>query len=67
MSLIKPSMSLAGVESTVLSPSKTSHALMSAEVRAEQGIADGLIRFSVGIEEVEDLKQDILQALESIK
>ncbi|WP_282111484.1 trans-sulfuration enzyme family protein [Maribacter stanieri] len=67
LSLIKPSMSLAGVESTVLSPSKTSHALMSAEVRAEQGIADGLIRFSVGIEEVEDLKKDILQALESIK
>jgi cystathionine beta-lyase/cystathionine gamma-synthase len=65
--LIKPSMSLAGVESTVISPTKTSHALMSAEVRAEQGIADGLIRFSVGIEEVEDLKQDILQALESIK
>lgn len=67
LSLIKPSMSLAGVESTVLSPSKTSHALMSTEVRAEQGIADGLIRFSVGIEEVEDLKKDILQALESIK
>ncbi|HDZ05852.1 hypothetical protein LCGC14_0123100 [marine sediment metagenome] len=67
LSLIKPSMSLAGVESTVISPTKTSHALMSAEVRAEQGIADGLIRFSVGIEEVEDLKQDILQALESIK
>ena len=67
LSLIKPSMSLAGVESTVISPTKTSHALMSAEVRAEQGIADGLIRFSVGIEEIEDLKEDILQALESIK
>ena len=67
LQLIKPSMSLAGVESTVLSPTQTSHALMSAEVRAEQGIADGLIRFSVGIEEVEDLKQDILQALKSLK
>ncbi len=67
LKLIKPSMSLAGVESTVLSPAKTSHALMSAEVRAEQGIADGLIRFSVGIEESEDLIQDILQALEAIK
>ncbi|WP_324027612.1 PLP-dependent aspartate aminotransferase family protein [Maribacter sp. BPC-D8] len=67
LELIKPSMSLAGVESTVISPTQTSHALMSAEVRAEQGIADGLIRFSVGIEEVEDLKQDILQALESLK
>tara|TARA_R110002126_G_scaffold15010_1_gene61985 strand:- start:193 stop:1353 length:1161 start_codon:yes stop_codon:yes gene_type:complete len=67
LKLIKSSMSLAGVESTVLSPTKTSHALMSAEVRAEQGIADGLIRFSVGIEEPEDLIQDILQALATIK
>ncbi len=67
LKLIKSSMSLAGVESTVLSPTKTSHALMSAEVRAEQGIADGLIRFSVGIEEPEDLIQDILQALSTIK
>lgn len=67
LQLIKPSMSLAGVESTVLSPSKTSHSLMSAEVRASQGIADGLIRFSVGIEEVEDLKSDILQAIDAIK
>ena len=58
LKLIKSSMSLAGVESTVLSPTKTSHALMSADVRAEQGIADGLIRFSVGIEEPEDLIQD---------
>ena len=60
-------MSLAGVESTVLSPTQTSHALMSAEVRAEQGISDGLIRFSLGIEEIEDLKNDIQQALNSIK
>lgn len=67
LKLIKSSMSLAGVESTLISPTKTSHALMSAEVRAEQGIADGLIRFSVGIEEPEDLIQDILQALEAIK
>ncbi|WP_396634628.1 trans-sulfuration enzyme family protein [Maribacter sp. R86514] len=67
LNLIKPSMSLAGVESTFISPTQTSHALMSAEVRAEQGIADGLIRFSVGIEEVEDLKEDILQAIAQIK
>jgi cystathionine beta-lyase len=67
LKLIKSSMSLAGVESTVLSPTKTSHALMSPEVRAKQGIADGLIRFSVGIEEPEDLMQDILQALAAIK
>ncbi len=67
LKLIKSSMSLAGVESTLLSPSKTSHALMSAEVRAEQGISDGLIRFSIGIEELEDLQYDISQALEAVK
>ncbi|RRQ48567.1 PLP-dependent transferase [Maribacter algicola] len=67
LELIKSSMSLAGVESTVLSPTKTSHALMSPEVREEQGIKDGLIRFSVGIEEVEDLIVDIESALKIVK
>ncbi len=63
LGLIKSSMSLAGVESTVLSPTQTSHALMGPEVRAQQGIKDGLIRFSVGIEEVADLIDDIESAL----
>jgi len=67
LKLIKPSMSLAGVESTVLSPSQTSHALLGAEERKRQGIKDGLIRFSVGIEETEDLIADIEQALEEVK
>ena len=67
LSLIKPSMSLAGVESTMLLPVKTSHALMSPEDRKKQGIKDGLIRFSVGIEEVEDIIYDIEQALAVVK
>ena len=67
LQLIKPSMSLAGVESTVLSPSQTSHALLGAEERERQGIKDGLIRFSVGIEEPEDLIADIEQALKQVK
>ena len=67
LGLIKPSMSLAGVESTMLSPVKTSHALMSAEDREKQGIKDGLIRFSVGIEETNDLINDIDQALTKVK
>lgn len=67
LQLIKSSMSLAGVESTVLSPSQTSHALMGPEERKRQGIADGLIRFSVGIEEPEDLIADIEQALERVR
>ncbi len=67
LQLIRPAMSLAGVESTVLSPALTSHALLGPEERSRQGIADGLIRFSVGIEEVEDLIFDIEQALTKIK
>lgn len=65
--LIKPSMSLAGVESTILSPAKTSHGLLSPEARKKQGISDGLLRFSVGIEEVADLKNDIESAFNKIK
>jgi len=60
---IKVSMSLAGVESTLLSPTQTSHALLSPEERLKAGIRDGLIRFSTGIEDFEDLKADLSQAL----
>jgi cystathionine beta-lyase len=67
LQLIKPSMSLAGVESTMLNPTKTSHALLSPEERENQGIKDGLIRFSVGIEETKDLIADIEQALQKVK
>lgn len=61
--LIKPSMSLAGVESTIIQPSLTSHALMSQEERSKQGIGDNLLRLSVGIENKEDILADIEQAL----
>lgn len=66
LQLIKPSMSLAGVESTISSPMLTSHALLSAEERAAQGIGDGLLRLSVGIEDKKDLIKDIEQALVKI-
>lgn len=67
LKLIKPSMSLAGIESTVLSPHLTSHALLSQDERDRVGISNQLIRFSVGIEEVKDLKRDINNALDKIK
>nr|WP_046755541.1 PLP-dependent aspartate aminotransferase family protein [Kordia jejudonensis] len=67
LQLIKPSMSLAGVESTMLSPTQTSHALLTPEERKKQGISDGLIRFSVGIEEKQDLISDIKQAIKKSK
>jgi cystathionine beta-lyase len=67
LKLIKPSMSLAGLESTTVSPAQTTHALLSEEERLLRGIKDGLIRFSVGIEETEDLIADIEQAIEKCK
>ncbi|MER3373817.1 MAG: PLP-dependent aspartate aminotransferase family protein [Allomuricauda sp.] len=67
LKLIKPVMSLAGVESTMLLPVATSHSLMSPEDREKQGIKDYLIRFSLGIEEVEDLIEDIEQAIAKVK
>jgi len=63
LKLIKSSMSLAGIESTMLSPYLTSHALLTQEERDNVGINDQLIRFSVGIEETRDLKRDINQAI----
>ncbi len=66
LKLVKQSMSLAGVESSILSPTKTSHALLTPEEREHQGIADGLLRFSVGIEETSDLITDMEQAFETV-
>ena len=62
LKMIKPSMSLAGVESTILMPTLTSHALLSEAERKKQGIGDHLLRFSVGIENVEDIIHDLDQA-----
>jgi cystathionine beta-lyase len=67
LKLIKPTMSLAGVESTMLLPAQTSHALLSQKERDELGISNNLIRFSVGIESPRDIKEDIEQALASVK
>ena len=65
LNMIKPSMSLAGVESTVIQPSLTSHALLSPEEREDQGISDNLIRLSVGLENKEDILADIEQAIKN--
>ena len=67
LKLIKPSMSLAGIESTMLLPSETSHALLTQEQRDAVGISNQLIRFSVGIETTKDLKNDIEQAINKTK
>ena len=62
--LIKPSMSLAGVESTILEPAVASHALLGKEERKKQGISEELLRLSVGIEDSKDIINDLEQAFE---
>jgi cystathionine gamma-synthase len=58
--------SLGGVESLVCHPASMTHASVPAAVRQRVGISDSLLRFSVGIEDVEDLRADLAQALKSI-
>ncbi len=67
LKMIKASMSLAGVESTILMPSLTSHGLLSEEERKKQGISDQLLRLSVGIENVEDIIDDLQYALKQVE
>jgi cystathionine beta-lyase/cystathionine gamma-synthase len=63
LSLVKPTMSLAGIESTALSPRLTSHALLTEEERIAQGITPQMVRFSLGIEALEDLQADLVNAI----
>ena len=63
LNLIKPALSLGGVETIICAPVATSHEKMSNEERAELGITDSLLRLSVGIEDSDDLIADLEQAL----
>jgi cystathionine gamma-lyase/homocysteine desulfhydrase len=56
--------SLGAVESLISVPAKMTHASIPVERRRELGITDGLVRISVGLEDVEDLIEDLIQALE---
>ncbi|PTH67039.1 bifunctional cystathionine gamma-lyase/homocysteine desulfhydrase [Staphylococcus agnetis] len=57
--------SLGAVESLISVPSLMTHASIPAEVRAKEGIADGLVRLSLGIEDTADLVADLKQALDA--
>ncbi|SDN92938.1 cystathionine gamma-synthase [Halomonas shengliensis] len=65
LSLFALAPSLGGVESLVSQPCATSHADLTPEERARRGIGDGMLRLSVGLEEVEDLLADLHQALDA--
>jgi len=66
MHLFTLATSLGGVESLVSIPVLTSHAMISAEQRAEMGVTEQMVRLSVGIESVEDLIADLERALEAV-
>jgi len=58
--------SLGGVETLISHPATMTHASVPADRRAALGIGDGLVRISAGIEDVEDLKEDLAQALDKV-
>lgn len=59
-------VSLGGVESILSYPVTMSHACVPQEEREKQGVTEGLLRLSVGIEDTEDLLEDLKQALETV-
>ena len=58
--------SLGGVESLISHPATMTHASIPADRREALGITDGLVRISAGIEDIEDLKEDLAQALDRV-
>lgn len=67
LKLITLGESLGGVESLICHPATMTHAAVPYEIRQELGIEDGLIRLSVGLENKEDLIEDLKNALESAR
>ncbi len=66
LKLVQMASSLGGVESLVNHSASQSHSGMSRELKASLGIREGLLRFSAGIEDIEDIWADIQQALDTL-
>ena len=66
LGLIDISNNLGDAKSLITHPATTTHQRLSPEARAELGIGDGLLRLSVGLEDVGDLAEDIVQAAKAI-
>lgn len=60
------SANLGDTRSIATHPASTTHAKLSPEARAESGISDGMIRISVGLEHIDDIRDDLQQALEAV-
>jgi methionine-gamma-lyase len=64
LTLFTQAVSLGDVESLATHPASTTHQLLDETLRLEQGVTDALVRLSVGIEDADDLVEDVLAALE---
>jgi cystathionine beta-lyase/cystathionine gamma-synthase len=67
LKIAQEATSLGGIESLISLPFNTSQASLTRSQRVKIGINSGLVRFSCGIEDIEDLKNDFTQAFESLK
>ncbi len=65
--IIRISNNLGDVKSLITHPTTTTHSKLKPATRAELGISDGLVRLSIGLEAVEDLKADLDVALAAIR
>jgi O-succinylhomoserine sulfhydrylase len=63
--LVSHTANLGDVKTTIIHPATTTHGRISPEARAAAGISDGLIRLAVGLEAVDDLKDDLCRGLEA--
>lgn len=64
LQLVTQAVSVGDTDSLICHPASTTHRGVAPEIRARQGVTEGMVRLSVGIEAVEDLKADIVQALQ---
>jgi len=65
--LLSITANLGDAKSTIIHPATTTHARLTPEQRAAAGIADNLIRISVGLEDVEDIQADLLRGFDAIR
>jgi O-succinylhomoserine sulfhydrylase len=63
LQMVDISNNLGDAKSLITHPSTTTHQRLKPEERAALGIGEGLLRLSVGLEDVEDLKEDLMRAL----
>jgi O-succinylhomoserine sulfhydrylase len=67
LSIIKVSNNLGDAKSLITHPATTTHQRIGPEARAESGIGDGMLRLSCGLEDVEDLIEDLAEGLKTLR